>query len=194
MLSSGRLVPFARLSSDGLHGPLRRRFRRRPAWGYRPNLGKETRSRNPKAIRCTEVKTRQKRSYSWHSNPPNAAPGRGVSVWSLDLKKTSPGETAAHERRRPRTQTSPRPTAARRHAHRSHARSNSPPTTPASHSTSSPSTRSSLQPMRSRRRQSQAHAHSLPCDSWPTQSVLLISAIGDGVGIRPALGLRGGRG
>ena len=42
-------------------------------------------------------------------------------------KKTSPGETAAHERWRPRTQTSPRPTAARRHARRSHARSNSPP-------------------------------------------------------------------
>ena len=36
-------------------------------------------------------------------------------------KKTSPGETAAHERRRPRTQTSPRPTAARPHARRSHA-------------------------------------------------------------------------
>ena len=43
------------------------------------------------------------------------------------VKKTSPGETAAHERRRPRTQTSPRPTAARRHARGSHARSNSPP-------------------------------------------------------------------
>ena len=35
---------------------------------------------------------------------------------------------------------------------------------------------------------------SVPCDSWLTQSVLLISisAIGDGVGIRPALGPRGG--
>ena len=33
------------------------------------DLWKETRSRNPKAIRCTEVKTRQKGSYSWQSYP-----------------------------------------------------------------------------------------------------------------------------
>ena len=48
----------------------------------------------------------------------------------LSVKKTFPGETAAHERRRPRAQTSPRPTAARRHARRSHARSNPPPPHP----------------------------------------------------------------
>jgi hypothetical protein len=35
----------------------------------------------------------------------------------MEIKNSSPGETAAHERRRPRTQTSPRPTAARRHAY-----------------------------------------------------------------------------
>jgi hypothetical protein len=69
-----RLVPFARYSSDGLRAPPPS-VPTSTSLGYRPGLGKEARSRNPKAIRGIEAKTRPKGSYSWHSDstPP---PGR----------------------------------------------------------------------------------------------------------------------
>ena len=62
-----RLVPFARYSSDGLRAPPPS-VPTSTSLGYRPGLGKEARSRNPKAIRGIEAKTRPKGSYSWHSD------------------------------------------------------------------------------------------------------------------------------
>ena len=76
-----RLVPFARYSSDGLRAPPPS-VPTSTSLGYRPGLGKEARSRNPKAIRGIEAKTRPKGSYSWHSDstPP---PGRVFGAWNV---------------------------------------------------------------------------------------------------------------
>jgi hypothetical protein len=87
-----RLVPFARYSSDGLRAPPPS-VPTSTSLGYRPGLGKEARSRNPKAIRGIEAKTRPKGSYSWHSDstPP---PGRVFGACTIMVSLLTHGRAS----------------------------------------------------------------------------------------------------